>query len=80
MPKLDSNLYGADDNGFAQRISSDALSPKQGDEDIWGSAVDDSAMSHGASEGTTAKTNPVKVVHDKGDGRAKSSGNHGAQD
>lgn len=30
------NIYGTDDNSFAEGIASDALSTSQGSEDIWG--------------------------------------------
>lgn len=75
MPKLDSNIYGADNNGFAQRISADALANTSND----AGSLDNSAMSHGTSKGTSTDTNPVVVTHDKSDGRAKTAGNHGAQ-
>lgn len=74
MAKL-SAIYGADDNDFAQGIAADALrntAPPQ-------ITIDNSAMSHGTSKGTTTDTNPVKVISDKGDSRATVKGNHGEQ-
>jgi len=46
MAKLDYNIYGADDNGFAESVSSDALKPG-GKEDIWGGTFDQSAKAKG---------------------------------
>lgn len=47
MPKLDSNIYGADENSFAEGISSDSLSSTKGKGDIWGSIFDQSAEAKG---------------------------------
>lgn len=47
MPKLDSNLYGADDTGYASRVWSDGLSTSKGDEDIWGDFQDARSMAKG---------------------------------
>lgn len=79
MAKL-SPIYGADDNDFAQGIAADALRNTSGKEDIWGATLDQSAMSHGTSKGTTDDTNPVVIVKpNTGDSRATTKGNHGAQ-
>lgn len=75
MPKLDSNIYGSDSNTLADRLSSEALNSKQGEEDVWGSALEQSAMSRGTSKGTVPETNTVVQIHpNKGSAKA-SKGN-----
>jgi hypothetical protein len=77
MPKL-SDIYGADDNAFAQGVASEALSQGQGSEDIWGALLDAEARSKGNKP---TDDGDVKVSNkNTGDGRAKTNGNHGAQD
>lgn len=68
VDKLDSNIYGSDDNGMASRIAADALgSPSSA------SGIDQSALSRGVDD---KGPNPdVKVISDKG-GKADSKGNH----
>ena len=76
---LDSAIYGADDNGMAQRISGDALTNTAGKEDIWGGRIDQSAVAKGNSP-KDKTDDDVKVIGDKGDSRASTKGNHGKQD
>ena len=76
MPKL-SDMYGTDDNGFAQGVASDALSPKHGSEDIWGSTFDQSARSK--PTGTEQNPDAKAKGQSNGDGRAKVKTNHGDQ-
>ncbi len=45
MPKSLSAIYGADDNDFALSVANDALSAKQGSEDIWGGVEDSRSQS-----------------------------------
>jgi hypothetical protein len=75
MPKL-SDMYGADDNAYAFRVSSEALSQGQGSEDIWGALMQDKAE----AKGNKPDPGEVVVTKNKGDSRAKTQGNHGAQD
>lgn len=54
--KLDSNIYGADDNGFAQGVASDTLGSTKGKGDIWGAVFEQSAEAKGnAPDPSTAK-------------------------
>lgn len=75
MPKL-SDIYGIDENAYASRVSSEALSSGQGTEDIWGSLTQDKAEAKGNKP---LDPSEIKVVSDKGDSRATTKGNHGAQ-
>lgn len=75
MPKLDANIYGEDNNTFASGISSDALSPKQGNEDIWGSTLDQSAVSKSNNPSIEEDEKVVERKSNKADSRAKSEGN-----
>lgn len=53
MPKLSSNLYGADETKFAEGIASDALTPtSQPDENYWGKVLpnDSSDRAHGTGD------------------------------
>jgi hypothetical protein len=80
------DIYGLDDNSFAGRVSDKALAAP----DI-PDPIDQSAVSV-ASEGRRMEAelpeiadgvepNPDVVIrHSKGDSRAKTKGNHGAQD
>ena len=70
------NIYGIDENAYAHRVSTEALG-----------APNENSFSGAPTgeEGSKGNTPPndkseVKVTHDKGDGRAKSCGNHGCND
>ena len=67
MPKLDSNIYGSDDQGFASGISSDALGPPSSK-----SPIDQSAFSKGNGNDDAGD---VKIVSNKG-GKSETKGNH----
>lgn len=76
MPKLDSSIYGIDDNAMANGISSDALQPG-GVADTHGPITQDKAN----AKGNTPDPAPVVTKgKDNADGRARTKGNHGAQD
>lgn len=70
MPKLDYAIYGADDNDFADSIANDALTPRLGDEDIWGGVEDARAQSQAnvgkESLGPSDPKTPVKSGANKG--------------
>lgn len=71
---LDSNIYGTDDNSFAQKVSSDALNTSGAKEDFWGAAFDQDARAKGNNpsiEDDTAKAKGGK----ESDSRAKAEGN-----
>lgn len=65
------NIYGHDDNSFAEGIASDALSNTSGKEDVWGARFDQSAV----SKGETADKGEARAIGNKSDSRAKTKGN-----
>lgn len=71
MAKLDSNIYGFDDDAFASRVASEALSPGGEKEDLWGALIDEEARAKGNDP---ENENPaVKVVKFVGTQTAKKS-------
>lgn len=67
------DIYGTDDNGFAESVSSDALTNTAGTEDVWSKSLTDATKSKG---NLPADPGEVEVVHpNKKDSRAKSRGN-----
>jgi hypothetical protein len=94
MPKLSANLYGADDNNFAEGIASDALTPQKNvDENYWGDVKPDDTgdRSHGGGDakgsagpgrsggGKFEGTVKFKNQGTGSDSRATTKGNHGEQ-
>lgn len=68
MGKLDSNIYGADNNDFASGIAADALgSPSPGN------PIDQAARSKGVDD--DGVNSDVKIISDKGSAKP-SKGNH----
>lgn len=73
---LDANIYGADENSFANGIASDALNPPSA-----GSVFDQDARSKGNVSSGDGENPTAKAMDGIGrDKRAKTSGNHGEQD
>lgn len=69
---IDPNIYGHDDNAFAESISSKALGKPSPDAHS-GAPIDQSAHSEGEAD---RPENPAAViVSNKGDSRADSKGN-----
>lgn len=69
---MDPNIYGHDDNGFAESIASEALGRPSPNAHS-GAPIDQSAQAKG---GADRPENPeAKIVGNKGDSRANSKGN-----
>lgn len=68
-----SDIYGVDETSMASSIASDALTNTAGTEEYWAKGIDQSARSKGAGD----NFNPdVETEKQKGDSRAKTTGNH----
>ena len=73
---LDSNIYGADENSFANGIASDALNPSGAKEDFWGGAFDQDARAKGNVTSGDGENPTSKATNTNGrDKRAKAEGN-----
>jgi len=84
MPR--SAIYGIDDNDFASRVASDALTPSPGNagtnlSDFWGKTVDDAAKSKGNTD--SREENTVKIMRKQaasgGDKEAMDASTKGGQ-
>jgi hypothetical protein len=77
MPKLDANIYGLDENTFAQKVASESLAgrPNSGDEDYWGGTFDQGSRSKGNAPDAENPDAKGKTVGQGSDSRGKSKGN-----
>jgi hypothetical protein len=74
MTKLDSRIYGSDDNGMASSIASDALNPANSENWAGDPTGEEGAKGNGGNPDSKVV---VKNVGGGSDSRACPSGNHG---